>query len=412
MEKVVRVSNSIARVADVIRRVSSSAIPSRSVLRLEELLWVREPVEDSGEFTATLLEYSSRLLIARRPYHGGVYVTPVGLDSSSRYLETPAADIVIGGVASMSSHGFTLVEWPSLELGYSPPAPHPVFYILPGSGAQLDIDDPLVSTVNPAGRSFDINYSVVEACDEMRFSLENWVLDLIPDLFNNLKLRNPVVLVDGPLYVVAKVLMRDAPLWLRETWAKLLVARVNAIRKLEDMGVPVLGVVKRVERSTILSKTRGLEGLRGDVLEGDKSIVLKSMLAIDEKLPGRIYVTPKILVRMPLVTGVGVLSKVVQYVVIPAGKYQLSPELARVFRVEYTPRTMELLGELGLDPVDVVSFDSVAKGALEPVSIKLSDWRSSFITYVLKRSLSMNIIRIGVPLGYWSLREAELSWGM
>jgi len=401
---------SLSRVVEAIKRASSASFTStsRSVLRLDDVIWVREPVEDSGDFSAFLMEYSSRILIARRPYRSGIMFTPMGVDSSSRYVETPVADIVVGGVAASSSLGFAGLEWPSLgPLSYAGKL-HPIFYILSNAGSQLSLEDPLVSTTNPSGRPFDISYSVGEACDEMRVSLENWVLEILGELLE--AYVNPVVMVDGPLFMVTKALTKDVPPWLRDVWVKLLEGRIKAIRGLESRGVPVIGVVKRVEKSTILSRTRGLEGIRSDVLEGDRSVVLKLMATIDERVPGRIYVTPRIIVRTPQLPGIGVLEKVVQYVVIPPGKYQLSPPLVRVYRLEYTLRTLDILQGMGLEPDSVIGGDSVGKGALEPLSIRLSDMRASFLSYAFKKALLMNIISVGAPLSYWSLREAEISW--
>jgi hypothetical protein len=401
---------SLSRVVEVIRRASSasSTYASRSVLRLDDVIWVREPVEDSGEFSASLMEYSSRLLIARRPYRDGVTFTPVGVDSSSRHVETPVADVVVGAVAAISSLGSIAFEWPSLGPLRHTGRLHPVFYILSNAGVQFSFEDPLVSTVNPSGRPFDISYSVGEACDEMRVSLENWVLEVLGGLLE--AQVNPVVMVDGPLYVVAKALTRDIQPWIRDVWVKLLEGRVKAIRGLESRGVPVIGVVKRVEKSTILSRTRGLEGIRGDIVEGDKSIILRAMTMLGDRVPGRIYVTPRIIVRTPQLPEVGVLEKVVQYIVIPPGKFQLSPPLVRVYRLEYTLKTLGILQDMGLEPDAVIGGDSVGRGALEPLSIRLSDLRSSFLSHALKKALLMNIISVGAPLSYWSLREAEISW--
>ena len=404
------VMTSLSRVVEVIRRASSasSTYASRSVLRLDDVIWVREPVEDSGEFSASLMEYSSRLLVARRPYRDGVMFTPVGVDSSSRHVETPVADVVVGAVVAISSLGSTAFEWPSLgPLRYTGRL-HPVFYILSNAGVQFSFEDPLVSTVNPSGRPFDISYSVGEACDEMRVSLENWVLEVLGGLLE--AQVNPVVMVDGPLYVVAKALTRDVQPWIRDVWVKLLEGRVKAIRGLESRGVPVIGVVKRVEKSTILSRTRGLEGIRGDIVEGDKSVILRAMTMLGDRVPGRIYVTPRIIVRTPQLPEVGVLEKVVQYIVIPPGKFQLSPPLVRVYRLEYTLKTLGILQDTGLEPDAVIGGDSVGRGALEPLSIRLSDLRSSFLSHALKKALLMNIISVGAPLSYWSLREAEISW--
>jgi hypothetical protein len=69
--------------------------------------------------------------------------------------------------------------------------------------------------------------------DDVRMSLESWAIEKLARELGN----GYVVVLDGPLYLGVKV---------KE---KLAERRVNAIRKLEERGVPVLGVVKRVENS-------------------------------------------------------------------------------------------------------------------------------------------------------------------
>ena len=72
-----------------------------------------------------------------------------------------------------------------------------------------------------------------DVSDDVRMSLESWAIEKLAGELGN----GYVVVLDGPLYLGVKV---------KE---KLAERRVNAIRKLEDRGVPVVGVVKRVENS-------------------------------------------------------------------------------------------------------------------------------------------------------------------
>jgi hypothetical protein len=69
--------------------------------------------------------------------------------------------------------------------------------------------------------------------DDVRMSLESWAIEKLAGELGN----GYAVVLDGPLYLGVKV---------KE---KLAARRVNAIRGLEERGVPVLGVVKRVENS-------------------------------------------------------------------------------------------------------------------------------------------------------------------
>ncbi|MCG2892278.1 MAG: DNA double-strand break repair nuclease NurA [Vulcanisaeta sp.] len=69
--------------------------------------------------------------------------------------------------------------------------------------------------------------------DDVRMSLESWAIEKLAGELGN----GYAVVLDGPLYLGVKV---------KE---KLAARRVNAIRGLEERGVPVVGVVKRVENS-------------------------------------------------------------------------------------------------------------------------------------------------------------------
>jgi len=72
-----------------------------------------------------------------------------------------------------------------------------------------------------------------DVSDDVRMSLESWAIEKLARELGN----GYAVVLDGPLYLGVKV---------KE---KLAERRVNAIRKLEERGVPVVGVVKRVENS-------------------------------------------------------------------------------------------------------------------------------------------------------------------
>jgi hypothetical protein len=72
-----------------------------------------------------------------------------------------------------------------------------------------------------------------DVSDDVRMSLESWAIEELAKGLGN----GYAVVLDGPLYLGVKV---------KE---KLAERRVNAIGRLEDRGVPVVGVVKRVENS-------------------------------------------------------------------------------------------------------------------------------------------------------------------
>jgi hypothetical protein len=88
-----------------------------------------------------------------------------------------------------------------------------------------------------------------DVSDDVRMSLESWAIEKLAGELGN----GYAVVLDGPLYLGVKV---------KE---KLAARRVNAIRKLEERGVPVLGVVKRVENSRKLCDKNVVNALNKSV---------------------------------------------------------------------------------------------------------------------------------------------------
>ncbi|MEN2999124.1 MAG: DNA double-strand break repair nuclease NurA [Acidilobaceae archaeon] len=387
--------SAIAKIAQALKRPSSP--PARSSLRLEDTFRFREPLEDAGGFVAKAYESSSKLLVARRVKEGSV-VAAFGLDSTTRRVETASADVIAGSVASYCPRKGLSYEWPSLAAPPPPLPPHPVFLLLP-NGEVPEPEDPAISTLNPAGERYDSDYSADLAEDEMRSSLESWMLRSLP-------LPGCAVLLDGPIYPLPTAFVSEgAPLRIRRTLLALLRRRLEALSSLESQGVPVIGVVKRVERSSILRNTRGMEKWVGEK-EGDASALERAFLS-SERGAGRVYVTPKILISPPSLADLQLPPKLVQYVVVPAGKYQGDLPFARVYRLEFTPSTLKLLEEMRSDPLSVMIGDSLLLGGQEPVSIRASDRRASEIAEALKRALAASLVGEGALLSYWSWREAQ-----
>ncbi|MCX8196658.1 MAG: DNA double-strand break repair nuclease NurA [Acidilobaceae archaeon] len=386
--------SSLEKIAAVLRKQRGPAV--RTVLRLEDTFRVREPIEDAGGFSSELYESSSRLLVARRVRQEKA-LPAVGLDSTSRKLETAPADVVIGSVASFCARAGIGYEWPSLG-GPSPPLPpHPAYSLLP-NGELEEIDDPVISTRNPAGEKYDVNYSADAAEEELRSSLESWMM-------SSLAFKGCAVLLDGPLYHLPRALLESSvPEKIRRSFLALLSKRLRALEALEAQGVPVVGVVKRVEKSSILRSTPGLEQWVGEK-EGDLSAIARAFLSA-EKEPGRVYATPKVIVSS---AAEGAPSKLIQYVVMPPGKYQQDSSLARIYRLEFTSRTLKILEEMKSDPLSVLVGDSLLLGSQEPVSIRASDRRAAEIAEALMRGLS-SAIEGGTVLAYWSVREVEVGW--
>lgn len=395
---------------------------ARSVLRLQDLVEDRMSAEDTGLVAVELFESQSRLLrpvsvesVSRHVRRRIGDALVAGVDSSSRGIESPPADFVVGCVSITSwvsrAGGPLSYDWPEAHGAYrfSPGAGRPPFiYLLPNSPSAVDAARGLmyVSTANPAGDRFDEDYSIHQALDEMRVQLENWALSALaeapqpPDGLH--------ILVDGPVVHVARAAVETGGSRYSSSWRRLLEDRVEAVRLLERRGSTVIGVVKRVERSRLLAAARGVERLvsscgveyRG---AGDRAVIDAALrMGCARWRPGSILVGPKLSVRVG-----GLASKIVEYVVVPPGRWQMGPGGARVFRLEYTPETLAALRERGMEPIHIFMADSVMRGSLEPITIALSDRRSSSITRGLRLLLASALRGRGVPLGYSTLVEME-----
>ncbi|MCE4611838.1 MAG: DNA double-strand break repair nuclease NurA [Desulfurococcales archaeon] len=406
-----RVTAVLRRLAELLGSTGRTTGIGRSVLRLQDLLEARLSIEDAGMALAEVLEGQARLLM---PLEAGrahrvrePSFTLAGLDSSSRHLETPPADIVVGTVSATFWRGLGF-DWPSLGGGRLWLRGLPYIYILPNDpdlAGRLEVN--FATTVNPAGRPFDPDYSVHQALDEMRVSLENWALKTLAGE----DLRPHALLLDGPVFLVARAVFDQVAVKYRDSWRALLQDRLDSVRLLEDKGVAVVGVVKRVERSRLLSVAAGIEallsrcGLRVGAI-GDRALIDAALrLGCFKWRPGSILRSPKLRVRL----GEG-LEKIVEYVVVPLGGFNLSPATARVYRLEYTQRTLSILKSRGLEPVHVFLADSVARDSLEPVTIASSDRRSSSITRALRRMLASTLRAWGVPISYSSMVEVAEDW--
>ncbi len=393
------------RVYDVIGSLARSLVglggggrPSYVLLRLTDVLGLGE---EGSSGPVDMYEQASRPLIPRSPPPRGALrgVVHIGVDSSSRLVSTPAADVVISALSVSGPGPVELCDRPALYpniscLGDGAP---PFTYVVPHGAVELpEADGVTVVSSDPSQLS---NAFISAVMDYSRLSLETWAL-LGPARWAASAyasaLRLPVLLLDGPAFIGAG---RGVPAPME--------ARLRAIEGLEGVGVPVIGVVKRVERSRILSSSPRFVALAercGARATDVADTMLLQQLAssgCSGVVPGRAYATPKVMVRE------GGLSKVVEYVLIVPGPLQRPGVRSRVYRLEYTERTLGLLEGIGVDPLQAFLADTLLRQSLEPVTIAASDRRAKMITSALKGLLAKAILGLGGRLGY----ETELEEG-
>jgi hypothetical protein len=397
----------------VIERLGREVCGGPSVLRLSDAIEARMPVEESGLAESDIYELQAKPLSPRNPFpHRNRDIEFIGIDSSSRRIDAPQASIVVSAV-SMSWGAFELLDWPPIYRSLKLVGP-PFIRILPNAEGTLLADSlQWVDFRNPAGLPYDRDYSVAQAMDEARVFLENW--SLLEPLHSIAKStdKNFVVLVDGPLYLVPGALAGvGAPEKYVEAWRFLLLSRIEAVRALEDMGVPVMGVVKRLSRSRILSRTPQLSATISKCIglkefNDENALYLLYRSGCTKRRPGFIYKTPKIKVRSSLGEEV---DKIVEYLVLPPGRLQDPSGMGRMVRIEYTEKSLEIIRSWGLEPYQVYAMASLASDSLLPLSIQASDRRARMITKVLKHTISSLLVSRGAILDYEDLSEVEVRW--
>jgi len=408
---------SLVEVAAGIARMVNQAggVGGPSLLRLSDALESRTPLEDLGEGLAVeVLEWSSRLLHPSRVPRGGGGIV-VGVDSSARAVETPGANIIVGAVSVSSSVRPVLGDWPPV---FGPPLPmvdEPFIYVLPYGDPEPGWDAGVgVEARNPAGYPYGPDYSLEQAKDEVRVRLENAALaSLLEAAREGVLGEGSVVLVDGPLFLVAGALARPGvPVEYRAAWERLLEDRVRLVRGLERLGVRVVGVVKRIDRARLFEGNPRLRGLAascvGEERFTDKMVLYRALDAphCSRRVPGRVYTSPPLLVR-----SLAGAEKVAQYLVVPVSRIRHTPEAAVYLRAEESLEAWRADREAGVrGPVHHVLLDSVVRGSLEPVTVKLSDQRAKEATMGLRQLVVLGALRGRVPVSYASEVEVAADW--
>ncbi|MCE4625983.1 MAG: DNA double-strand break repair nuclease NurA [Desulfurococcales archaeon] len=414
------ISSVVLEAVDTLKRAAATLPPRPPPVRLlDRLIDFKWHVEEGGNYRVSPLEFSRRFLgprradvIAKRLKRLKPFI--IGVDSSSRAVGTAFGAVVVGAVAV--SHPGGILEWPpirsnSVEGG-------PPFVALVGAEPPTSLEGYL-RVVSPGGDSY-VDYSVEQVLDELRLDLENWALGgPVRTIVEEAVLRGfqPVVLVDGPVYPVTMAFQRGPQPGREDYWRSmesLLKARRRAVEGLERLGAIVVGVVKRIERSTIISRlaqTLG-ENMRGlpPGQYGDAHALYHYYQAIasqDRLREGRVLTSIRAEVLFTALP-IGELDKVVEYIVIPPGKWNHYPGAAKYYRTETSPSSNRALEGHDLRPSYPVVWDSVVRGSLQPISVAAADRVSSGLTRALTSLIARHTLMTGLPLTYSSEIEMGL----
>lgn len=393
-----------------------------SVMRLDDALLARTPSDDIGETSVEAVEVYPRILqTIKAPSRESSRNTIVlGIDSSSRVIDVPGASIIVGAVSISSNRKPSLGDWPPLFDNPIPGLNEPFITILPNTDEYRVEENDYVTTKNPAGVNYNGDYSIYQALDEARVRLENKTMMKLAEVLAEAKLKaDVIVLVDGPLYLVTGAITRPGvPYEYRVAWKHLYWERIKAVEMLEKADARVYGIVKRIERATLMQRDPRLDSriksCIGDAQYNDKLILYRSL----ERPPCRRIAPPNggyALVSSYLkvrYNGVGA-EKVAQYVVVPQPRWTPNPHASKYYRVEesYSAwRENNGYWKEYRSPASGLLLDSVTRGSSHPVTITYSDRRAKEITSYLKSIMIMEAAKSQIPISYSNEIEVTQIW--
>lgn len=324
----------------------------------------------------------------------------IAIDGASTAITLPTASIAVATVHVASTRIIDFYTHP-------PPAPQAYKPLLNPPYIAVGTPEPVPQTLyehgitdrNPLGDRYTLGYSPERMADELRSTLENWALgepaaELAMTL-SNYQDAVPVVIVDGPLYPSPSLIgtAKGSP---EHVWQHIRLQRITAIDRLEKSGIPVVGIVKRVERSRVLASGEGYRKLVArcgiEPGEGSFDVHLLYTLLSRERCRGRglYYRTPLAVSKTRY--GDTVVST---YIAVPMGVNGY-----RVYRLETTRKSLEILRDWGLRPWDVYALDSIARESIDPVTLARADRIASRTASYVSRRLREALGRAGAPLPY------------
>ncbi len=366
----------------------------------------------------------------------------IGVDGSSRVIDTAYLFIGLSTLSICSRIAGEILDHPPLPLKYILPLMNGPFIAL-----SIDLDDEdLVLKINeytgiatfksPAGVTYGRDYNKTVILDELRTNLENKALIHIGeniDVFRENGIERFYVFIDGPVYPVPNVFKQYYNLlYSRQpsrgriddyiaSWQVLIRDRLRGIRSLEDNGIPVIGIVKRIESSRILINAHNFSdvlakyGVELGDLGNDQAyidvvlriLIMKRVIGMPYKpmIIGPIYVPASATYIDKFIDGLP--DKIMYYVVLPLHRY--SGHLLRyiLYRIELTPQTMKLISDLGLEPYMPALADSIGMGTALPFTILYTDKRCKLLSRSLARVIAGDLESHGIPLTYDTIRTIE-----
>ncbi len=361
----------------------------------------------------------------------------IGVDGSSRVIDTAYAFFAIATVTSYSRILGEILDHPPLPAYYIlPPLNNPFIAISIDVKPGIEFKgDKYVTTTSPAGVPYTPDYNKALILDEIRTSLEISMLKQI-GLHSDMIQKGGnefIIFIDGPVYPVPNLFRQHYNLLVRgspsrgrlddyvASWRELLRNRFQALQILEGRNIPVVGIVKRLESSRLLLSSINYRNLLSEIgisigdLGNDQAFIdtiIRTLIKKKHilqpyypiiigpiKVPAESTFLDKYLENVP--------SKYIYYIAIPVNRYGESRIIYTLYRVETTERSFSILENYGIEPTIPALADSIGSGTTIPLSILYADKRSKGISRSLANILARNLEAYGIPLTYDTIRTIE-----
>ena len=353
----------------------------------------RERAYDPEQEEGADVSLSGASIFPLEPEGGEAFV---GVDGSSRILDSFIATIAVAAATAVDRHGNVYVDVPSIRgriMESSVPFAALAFDVDPGD---LEKRIPAwVTTKNPNGQAYHRDYYRIQMAHEIRTFLETEVLGRI------LRSAGPRILVDGPVYPLPGFLFgQRVRKEYREAFEELIDRRLRVLKGLESR---VIGVVKRLDLAHWISSSDGAEVLVGVPCRGLNDLQVMQLVA--ERLRKKGMERPfKAHALGPVVVDpldASFPRKYMYYLAVPSRPYE--PATFSFLR-------LEALFDLGEDLVRILGDFSERLAPL-PLSVVAADRRSRRIVRSVASRLYSMLRGAGVAFTYETNRMMEaMAW--
>ncbi len=303
----------------------------------------------------------------------------VGVDSSSRVVDTPYMFIAVGSATGISRLGLKAFDIPSPS-SILTQGDHKYILVIPEvQPFNYNVLEELgVEYKDPSSRPYPPEYNKALALEEHRVELENLVLE-------NVLSWGELVFLDGPLFLpthpVTEARGRSRLIDVyKENWSLLMRRRLGIIEKI-DSSTRVFGIVKRLQYTHILSRNDPFKlGVEKVSDHAYLSILSERMFVGKKASPfalGPIRVRSEIDGRK--------VDRSMWYICVPRRFVGGETGSYVFFRVETLGNTSSL------GDIQPVLFDSVCAGAGIPLSIVIADQRVKRLSEAIARNVMLAV---------------------